>query len=603
MSLVMPVIIEKRSIDFLHEPWQTIINICQMTLSVGGGGAMRTHYYPFYILVLILSLICTSKALTQEKNRVNPDVRLVLQITIDGLRGDLLNRYADKLSADGFKSLLNNGTVFTNAHYQHANTETIVGHTTLATGAFPSDHGMIGNVWFDSEAKELAYNIEDADYRILPDRKEASGKEEVDPAQKLSRAEGRSPNVILVPTTGDTLSAYSGGKSKIFGVSSKDRSAVSMAGKTGRAFWFSVENGDFVTSTYYYGSFPQWATKWNEQRKAESYAGRTWELLGDVSTYMQGERDDRPYEADLKGFGRVFPHKFGHESNKVLYTQIVASPVGDQLLLDFTKELIKNEGLGEGGAADYLSISFSGVDAVNHFFGPSSLENEDIIRQLDRTLSDLFKFIDKKVGLDHTLIILSADHGMAEMPEYMTELGYTAGRLEPDEIIAIANDVGKQYDIEEVVRFFYRPYIYLDNKKISAENLDSKKLEQAIANALTDTKGIAVAVPSSNLMAEHNNKVLEQVRRNYHASRSGDIYVIQEPYWFLFDEGPIPAMHGSPWRYDTHVPIIFVGPNINSQKVQRLVHPVDVAPTIAEYLGISAPASSQGRVLQEVFQH
>ena len=514
----------------------------------------------------------------------------------------MINLYGDKFGEGGFAYLTKNGAVFTNAHYQHANTETIVGHTTLATGTYPSEHGMIGNVWFDSENKELSYNIEDANHKIIPESKQTSGENEVDPAQKLARSQGRSPEAILVPTLADTLSAYSGGKSKIFGVSGKDRSAVSMAGKAGKAFWFSTDSGDFVTSTYYYDSFPDWANKWNEQGKAESYTGSTWELTGDLSTYVNGERDDRPYEADLKGFGRVFPHKYAEDANKVLYTQIVVGPIGDELLLDFAKDLIKNEELGKDPTPDYLSISFSGVDAVNHFFGPASVENEDIVRKLDQTLADLLKFVDKQVGLDHTLIILSADHGMAEMPEYMTELGYKAGRLEPENIVAIANNVGEQFEIDEVVRFFYRPYIYLDYDKINAAKKDPNKVEQAIADALRNSEGIAVAIPRSSLQTQQSNQILEQVRRNYHPSRSGDIYVVQAPYWFLFDEGPIPAMHGSPWRYDTHVPIIFVGPDIKPQKVDRLTHPVDVAPTISEYLGMSPPDTSQGAALKEVLQ-
>jgi predicted AlkP superfamily pyrophosphatase or phosphodiesterase len=304
---------------------------------------------------------------------------------------------------------------------------------------------------------------------------------------------------------------------------------------------------------------------------------------------------------DLKGYGRTFPHRFGEAGNKLLYTQLLASPVGDQLLLDFSKTLISNERLGQDIVPDYLSISFSGVDAINHFFGPSSLENEEVVRQLDRTLADLIRFIDKTIGLKHTLIVLSADHGMADMPEYMSELGYAAGRLVPEEIVATANNVGQRLGIDEVVRFFYRPYIYLDDEKIVASKQDLLQVEQAIANALTDLDGIEVAVATSGLSAKIGNPLLEQVRNNHHLIRSGDIYVIQEPYWFLFDEGPIPSMHGSPWRYDTHVPIIFSGPGINAQHVHRPVHPVDVAPTIAALLGMAPPAASQGTSLQEIF--
>jgi predicted AlkP superfamily pyrophosphatase or phosphodiesterase len=553
----------------------------------------------FFYILLVTGLV-GNVTLADAKSR--QDIRLVLQITVDGLRADLLNRYRAGFGKDGFNYLLNQGAVFANAHYQHANTETIVGHTTLATGTFPSQHGMVGNVMFDRKAGELTYNIEDPDAPLLPGREESSAGEQVDPSQKLARTKGRSPVAILVPTFTDGLAAYTAGRSRIFGVSGKDRSAVAMAGHAGKAFWYSTDNGDFITSRYYYESYPDWVARWNAQRKAEQHAGTEWVLTADKSSYLLAGQDDRPYEADLKGYGRTFPHRFGEADSKLLYTQLMVSPVGDQLLLDFTRALVSSEQLGQNTVPDYLSISFSSVDATNHFFGPSSLENEAVIRELDHTLADLFEFIDKSVGLKYTLIVLSADHGMADMPEYMTELGYAAGRLDPDEIVAAANQAGKQLGIDEVVRFFFRPYLYLNDEKIVAAKLDHAHVEQVIASALTDFEGINLAVSTDSLATQQGNPLREQVRRNHHDTRSGDIYVIQEPYWFLFDKGPIAAMHGSPWRYDTHVPVIFAGPGIDAQTIQRLVHPVDVAPTIAAYLGMTKPAAAQGIPLQEILK-
>jgi predicted AlkP superfamily pyrophosphatase or phosphodiesterase len=417
------------------------------------------------IVMVVLTLFLAGN-FTYADAQTGPEIRLVLQITIDGLRADLINRYENGFGKGGFRFLMEKGVYYTNAHYQHANTETIVGHTTLATGTFPSQHGMIGNVWFDREAGELAYNIEDPDSPIIATRKSESTGEQVDPAQKKSRTQGRSPATILAPTFSDGLAAYYSGRSKIFGVSGKDRSAVSMAGHAGKAFWYSTNTGDFVTSTYYYDAYPGWVRNWNARRRAEGYAGTSWSLLNDASTYLLAAQDDRPYEADLRGYGRVFPHPFGPADDKLFFTRIMVSPIGDQLNLDFSKALITHEQLGRDEIPDYLSISFSAVDAVNHFFGPSSLENEDVVVQLDRTLADLLAFIDKTVGLQYTLVVLSADHGMAEMPEYMTELGFKAGRLDPDQIIAIANTVGQKFGVDEIVRFFYRPYLYLDDEKI-----------------------------------------------------------------------------------------------------------------------------------------
>jgi predicted AlkP superfamily pyrophosphatase or phosphodiesterase len=533
----------------------------------------------------------------------SPEVRLVLQITVDGLRGDLLSRYGDRFGEGGFRILLEEGTVYTNAHYQHANTETIVGHTTLATGAFPAQHGMIGNVWFDREDGELAYNIEDPEHPLLPTREETTEAAQLDPAQKQSRTKGRSPRAILASTFADELFNHYARRSKVFGVSGKDRSAVSMAGHAGKAFWYSTDTGDFVTSSYYYEAYPDWVNQWNAQRRAESRSGGDWSLLNEASTYLLAAFDDRPYETDLKGYGRVFPHPFGESGHPLFFTRLLVSPVGDQLTLDFAKALVIGEQLGGDAVPDYLSISFSSVDAVNHFFGPSSLENEDVVLQLDRTLADLFAFVDRAVGLEHTLIVLSADHGMPEMPEAMTEAGLRAGRLNPQDVVDRANEAARsRFGIENATRSFFRPYLYLEREEIRASGTDPDQVEQAIAAALTDMDGIALAVARSALPTLQETELVAQVRRNAHPSRSGDIYVIQEPYWFMLEKGPIAVMHGAPWRYDSYVPILFAGPGIARRTVHRLVHPVDVAPTLSAYLGLKPPSSAVGTPLEEVLR-
>ena len=530
--------------------------------------------------------------------------RLVLQITVDGLRGDLLDRYVDNFGNSGFNYLRNNGVVYSNAHYLHANTETIVGHTTLATGATPAVHGMVGNVWYHADSGELGYNIEDAEAPLIPTREHSVEGLQVDPAQKRARSSGRSPRGILVPTFSDTLRIASAGKAKIFGVSGKDRSAVAMAGKTGTAYWYSTNNGDFQSSKYYLDQYPAWVRAWNSQRQAENLSGEQWQLLLDQTQYRLGHQDDRPYEVDLKGYGITFPHPFGPVDHPLFFTRVLVSPEGDRLLLDFAKTLIEPEQIGHDDETDYLSISFSAVDAVNHFFGPSSLENEDIILQLDRTLADLFQFIDKRVGLDNTLIVFSADHGMAEMPEYATELGYDASRLYSDEVLALARKIsGALFGSEALVKDFFRPYLYLDGDAISDKALDRQHIATAIADELAKASGIGGAIPASRIALGELPGPAAAVRHNHHPQRSGDVYIFQQPYWFMFDRGAVAAMHGSPWGYDTHVPIIFAGHEINAAQVTRLVHPIDVAPTLSALLHMSPPAAAQGTTLVEVVDH
>lgn len=527
--------------------------------------------------------------------------RLVLQITVDGLRGDLLERYAGNFGKGGFNYLQQQGVVYSNAHYLHANTETIVGHTTLATGATPAVHGMVGNVWYHADSGELGYNIEDADAPLIPTRENSAEGAQVDPAQLRARSSGRSPKSILAPTFSDTLKVATAGKAKIFGISGKDRAAVAMAGKTGTAYWYSTNNGDFQSSAYYMEKYPGWVNKWNGQRQAENLGGKQWQLLLDQINYRLGHQDDRPYEVDLKGYSRTFPHPFGPVDHPLFFTRVLISPQGDRLLLDFGKALIESEQIGQDNVTDYLSISFSAVDAVNHFFGPSSLENEDVVLQLDRTLADLLQFIDKQVGLDKTLIVFSADHGMAEMPEYATELGYGASRLYGDEVLAMARETSDTlFGSADLVKDFFRPYLYLDGAAISDKGLDRQTVATAIADALAKQAGIGGAIAASRIAEDQLSGPAAAVRHNHHPQRAGDVYIFQQPYWFMFDRGPVAAMHGSPWKYDTHVPIIFAGRGINAARVNRLVHPIDVAPTLSALLQLSPPAAAQGTTLVEV---
>jgi predicted AlkP superfamily pyrophosphatase or phosphodiesterase len=527
--------------------------------------------------------------------------KLVLQVTVDGLRADLIERHASHYGKGGFNYLLREGVVYTSAHYQHANTETIVGHTTLATGATPAVHGMIGNVWFDAESGELGYNIEDASAPLLATREQSRQGAQVDPSQLRARSDGRSPLGILVPTFSDVLSDSTAGKAKVFGISGKDRSAVAMAGKNGTAYWYSTNSGDFQTSAYYMNRYPEWMAAWNEQRMAEKMAGGEWALLKNASHYQFADRDDRPYEVDLKGYGRTFPHAFGPAEHPLFFTRILVSPEGDKLLLDFGKALIEAEGLGQDDVTDYLSISFSGVDAVNHFFGPSSLENEDVVAQLDRTLEQLFTYIDNKVGLENTLIVFSADHGMADMPEYALEQGKDAGRLYSDEVITMARQISAQrFGSETIVKDFFRPFLYLDGDVVASKGLSLEKVSATIALEMSQKEGIGGAVSSHASFQGEATGIALAIRNNIHLNRAGDIYIYQKPNWFMFDRGAVAAMHGSPYPYDTHVPIIFSGNGLKSQRVSRAVHPVDVAPTLASWLGISPPTAAQGSALIEI---
>lgn len=556
----------------------------------------------------LLMLALSAPFATPARAEQQEPPRLVLQITVDALRGDLPTRYAHMLGQGGFRYLMDEGIHYTNAYYQHANTETIVGHASLATGSVPAAHGMVGNVWFDQEQGRLVYNIEDARYRLLTAGGDVDSSTEIDPTQKAAKVDGRSPAAILSSTFSDELAVHFGGKSKIFGVSVKDRGAVSMAGHAGKAFWFSKATGEFVTSNYYYPRYPNWVNEWNARKPATAYAGKSWELMHPASTYLFGNADDRDYETDFPGFGRTFPHAYGEAGDKYLTTRLTLSPAGDELTLDFAKVLLDNEKLGEDKVPDYLAVSFSSTDYVGHLFGASSLESEDNIARLDRTLADLLAYVDKKVGLENTLIVLSADHGQPEVPGHLAERGIeNAHYFDTDGLdkTPAINALKKQFGIgQELIKVFFPPYLYLDRELIRAKGLDQATVEQAIAEELMKFEGVAAAVSSTALRTASlpDTLLMRSILRNFHPKRSGDIYLVFETNVFINDlEGlTVASIHGSPWRYDTFVPIIFAGAGVRAATVSRPVTPYDIAPTLAAFLGVKPPSAAIGNALKEV---
>jgi predicted AlkP superfamily pyrophosphatase or phosphodiesterase len=554
-------------------------------------------------LLLSIPVILASSCTFAQTNKP----KLVLQITVDQLRGDMPTAYLHRMGKGGFKYLLNEGVVYKDAHHNHANTETIVGHATLATGALPAVHGMIGNVWYDDKLQRLVYNVEDSRYPLLSAGAGVNQKTEIDPTQRTAKSSGRSPSNIQVSTFSDELMIASNGKAKVFGVSVKDRGAISMAGHTGKAFWFSKKSGEFVSSEYYYDKYPEWVLNWNEAKPTKKYHQASWQLSQPQNNYVFAEQDDQPWETKLPGFGNTFPHQYGEMSNAYFNTFLTLSPAGDELTLDFAKAVVNNEQLGQDEITDYLSVSFSSTDYVGHMFGPSSLEAEDNMLRLDRTLAKLLKFIDKKVGLDNTLIVLSADHGAAEAPDYLSTLGMKTDVVAPKtwDKAPSMQVLKKEFGFDTaLIKSYFHPYIYLDRDLIALRELSLAQVQKSVAVEVAKFDGVALAVTSSDI--EQGNTPQDYLHslvvNNHSKNRSGDVYVVLEAHRFVADmEGlTVATTHGSPWGYDTFVPLIFAGFNIDDDVVYDRVSTTDIAVTLSAMLGIKAPSGAQGKVLKKV---
>ena len=558
-------------------------------------------------MFLRLCMVVLLSALGNATVVAAPEIRLVLQITVDQLRGDLPLRHMRQFGEGGFRYLQQQGVWYTNATYRHANTETVVGHSSLATGTVPAIHGMVGNVWLDQDTDQLVYNVEDPRFRLLDSSAAVDKSTEIDPTQRVARSDGRSPLALRSSTFSDELAIRYPNQSKIFAVSVKDRGAIPLAGDSGKAFWFSKAAGEFVTSNYYYETFPQWVRDWNSAGKLQRYAGQSWELSNQPDTYQRIAQDDNAWETNLPGYGRTFPHPWGARDGKYFTTLLTVSPAGDELTLDFARALLQAEKLGQDAIPDYLSISFSSTDYVGHLFGSSSLEMEDNLIRLDRTLAELFAFIEQEVGLDHTLIVLSADHGGPEAPGYLQQLDQDAdyvdaGLFEADVLNAALKKVlGVNVDL---VTTYYHPYVYLDRGMVARAGLDLAETQRALAREIMKNPEVAYAYAGSDISRGllKNNAIETMVSANHQPKRSGDVYVVFRSQSFIndFDGLVVAATHGSVWRYDRFVPVIFAGNGLKPVTVSRAITPYDIATTLSNKLNIKAPSGAIGEPLSEV---
>jgi predicted AlkP superfamily pyrophosphatase or phosphodiesterase len=511
----------------------------------------------------------------------SPEPRLVLLVVVDQLRGDLPTRFLDRFPPGGFRYFADHGITYRDARYRHATTLTAAGHATIATGGNSAEHGIVANDW--RENGRAAYCVGDPQHRIFG-----------------SDARGISPSTLRSSTFGDELILASGGKSRVFSVSTKDRAAVLMGGHLGQAYWYNKDDGRYVSSTYYFDDLPTWLEDWNDEALVDKLIDRPWDLLLDRQRYS-GTDDDRPEERSRGSLGRTFPHPvLGTPEER--YGLIRYTPAADTLTLDFVKTLVARENVGRGEATDVLAVSFSATDYVGHAFGPGSLEAEDNLFRLDRTIAELLAFIDERVSLDRTLVVLTSDHGVDAIPEYRAKLGFDAARHRPAEILATANEAVRQaFRIDEdVVHTLLKPGLYFDRQRVAELGLDPVRVEQVIADAIAQSPGFDHAFTRTQIMNGQlpRTRLGEQVAASYYDGRSGDVVLVWSPFWFLASDPDVDsATHGSPHGYDTHVPIMVAGPGISRGHISLPVAPRDIAPTVAAYLGIAPPSGSVGKVL------
>jgi predicted AlkP superfamily pyrophosphatase or phosphodiesterase len=494
----------------------------------------------------------------------------VVFLSIDQGRAEYLERFRPALEG-GLLLLLERGVVFAETHHAHAGTITAPGHASLSTGRFPSHSGIVGNDWFDRDEKREVYCVEDRKSPVL-----AVGDRKVRRPEFL----GRSPRRLRATGLGDWMKRRSRA-SKVFSASGKDRSAVLMGGKNADgAFWFDGETGQWVTSRYYMKDYPGWVKEFHARRLADGYFGRTWEPLPVSEALLSSMRIDA-FFANPRVLGRG-----SLLEDAGFYHSFFETPFLESYLLAFAESLVRAEGLGEDDATDLLALGFSSVDSVGHDYGPNSRELLDAVLRLDRELGAFFRFLDRTIGLGQVAVALSADHGVAPLPEYQARHGLPGGRISASDLACIAR-AGKP-------SWFVAP-LHFDEKALEKENIERDAAEARVAQEVSACPGVVRVVTRTAIEnakgAEGADPTLLQYARSFYPGRSPDIYVQFAEGFIDEDDG---TTHGSPYEYDTHVPGILLWPGVPPRTLHDRIATVDLSVTIASLLGVESPRDLDG---------
>jgi predicted AlkP superfamily pyrophosphatase or phosphodiesterase len=512
--------------------------------------------------------------------------KLVVGIVIDQMRYDYLYRYWDKYGNGGFKRLLKEGYFCTNTNINYVPTYTGPGHAAIYTGTTPSVNGIVGNEWFDRKSRKPVYCVSDTAYMTVGSTDAKEGQ--------------MSPNNLLTTTVTDELRLSSNFKSKVIGISLKDRGAILPAGHSANAaYWFDGKSGNWISSSYYMDKLPRWVNDFNNARQPEKFLSQDWNTLIPIGQYSESSGDTSAFEEPFKGETQpVFPHHL----QKMNPGMLRETPFGNTFTKNFAEAAIKSENLGKRGFCDFLAVSFSSTDYIGHRFGPNSVEVEDTYLRLDKDIEEFLDFLDGYIGKNNVLVFITADHGAANNPGYLKSLKInSAGNFNSSYITdTLRTFLVNKFHNSHLIEDYENQQLYLNKDTLSARKLSISEVTAKICDEIKRYPGIAGTVPCSYFTANtYTEGQMALLQRGYYESRSGDIAITLKPGWL---ENKIKGTtHGSGYSYDTHIPLIFYGWKIRNGKSDEPVSITDIAPTVASMLQIQYPGGCTGKPIPGLY--
>lgn len=538
--------------------------------------------------MLLSVTIFISQAQQTQKTIDNGIVRprLVVGIVVDQMRWDYLYRYFDKYTDGGFKRLLNEGYSCENTMINYIPAFTGVGHSSIFTGSVPSIHGIAGNYWYDVKSEKSVYCTDDS--TVLGVGATGSVGE-------------MSPRNLLVTTITDELRLATNFRSKVVGVSLKDRASILPAGHDATAaFWLDDTTGKFITSTYYMKTLPKWVNDFNNARPVEKFLAQEWNTLLPIEQYTQSTSDNEPWEGNLAGANvPVFPYDL-KKAYQLSHFSFRQTPFGNTLTLNFAEAAIKGYRLGQGTDTDFLTINCASTDYAGHLTGVNSIEIEDVYIRLDRDLASFFNFLDEKIGKGNYLVFLTADHGTAHAEGFMKNNNIPSGILYDTVFDDLEKDLDSRFGSTRLLLGIENYQVTFNKNRIDSLKLDMNKIKAATLSYLGHLDGIQYVVDQDRIAeASVPYPLKEMIINGYNRLRSGSILLVPMPGW-LPDESLKGTTHGVWNPYDTHIPLIFMGWKIPHGATHREVYITDIAPTLAALLHIQMPNGCIGKPIEEV---
>ena len=541
------------------------------------------HLRAFIILLIIGATSCVSRKEGVERPKI------VVGLVIDQMRWDYLYRYYDLYGNTGFKRLLREGFNCENAMINYVPTFTAPGHSCIYTGSVPSIHGIAGNNWIDNATGKGVYCTDDNTVHMVGT---------LDPA-----APSMSPKNLLTSTITDELRLATNLESRVYGVAIKDRSSILPAAHLANAaYWIDDSTGSFNSSSYYPNPNPKWLQAFNGRHQADSLIKLNWNLLLPANQYSQSLVDANQYEKSFKGEkAPVFPHKMDSLTGKNKYSAFKAMPAGNTITFNLAKACMEGEQLGAGKSTDFLCISLSSTDYAGHQFGPNSIEIEDMYLRLDKEIGDYLNFLDKYVGRGKYLFFLTADHGAAHNPQFLTDEDLPAGVMNKAITEGLNQYLKAKNGHDSIVNGFVNYQFYLDEQLIAKNGLDREKIKKEIEEFLSKKQEITYVVDLEHL----SNAVLPEplkamVINGYHRQRSGVIQVVLNPAWYENNGATTGTTHGTWNPYDSHIPLLWYGWHVPRGQSNRVVNMTDIAATLAAMLHVQQPNGCIGVPIEGV---